>query len=94
MKTRWRIAIAAAAIAAIGSVVAVKRSRPRFDMPKTLAALADREGVWDNQWNQHDEKIADLAPVPQRQQRQQPLTLTRPQTRQRAAVDPDLERPK
>ena len=60
MKTRWRIAIAAGAIAAIGAVVALKRSRPRFDMPKTLAALADREGVWDNQWNQHDEKIADL----------------------------------
>ena len=61
MKTRWRIAIAAAAIAAIGAVVALKRPRPRFDMPATLAALADSEGVWDNQWNRHDEKIADLA---------------------------------
>src|SRR6266852_926292 len=54
------IGVAAAVLAAVAALVAWRRSRQRFDMVATLASLADREGVWDNQWDQPNEKIASL----------------------------------
>ena len=60
--TRAPVKIAAAATLAIVAALAAWRLRkPRFDMRARLASIADREGVWDNQWDQADEKIASLA---------------------------------
>jgi len=63
MKPRWKVLIGAAALAAVlGAAAALYASRrPRFDMKATLASIADREGVWDNQWDQPEEKIANLS---------------------------------
>ena len=63
MKPRWKILIAVAALAAVlGAAALVHASRrPAFDMKKELASIANREGVWDNQWDQPEEKIASLS---------------------------------
>src|SRR6266851_2003324 len=60
VRTLTWIAVAAAVLAAATALLAWRRSRQRFDMVATLASLADREGVWDNQWDQPNEKIASL----------------------------------
>ena len=60
MKTAWRIAIAAGILVSVTALLFLRRSRSRFDMAATLASIADREGVWDNQWDQANEKIASL----------------------------------
>jgi hypothetical protein len=61
MKRVWRIAIVVTAVSALAAVV-LFRSRPaRFDMVATLASIAQREGVWDNQWDQPMAKIASLS---------------------------------
>jgi hypothetical protein len=60
VRTAPRIVIAAALLAALAALVFFRRSRQRFDMVATLASIADREGVWDNQWDQANEKIASL----------------------------------
>jgi hypothetical protein len=57
--TARRIVIAAAIFAAVAALWFLRRP-PRFDMVATLASIADREGVWDNQWDQPTEKIASL----------------------------------
>jgi hypothetical protein len=56
MKKSHMLAIAAA----VAALVYLAWPRPRFDMVATLASIADREGVWDNQWDQAPEKIAGL----------------------------------
>jgi len=60
VKTAWRIAIAAGVLVSVTALLFLRRSRPRFDMAATLASIADGEGVWDNQWDQANEKIASL----------------------------------
>ena len=57
----WIAAAGAAALAAVAAGIFVASRRPRFDMVATLASIADREGVWDNQWDQPNEKIASLS---------------------------------
>ena len=63
MKRKTSVAVAAgvAALAVAAATVVRLRSRPRFDMVAELAAIADREGVWDNQWDQNREKISSLS---------------------------------
>ena len=65
MALRNRRARAAVAIAVFAASAATlfffNRKRQRFDMAAELAAIAQREGVWDNQWDKPREKIADLA---------------------------------
>jgi hypothetical protein len=61
MKPVWKIAIVAAVVAAIAALVLARLRRPRFDMVAELASIADREGVWDNQWDQPMEKITSLS---------------------------------
>src|SRR5258706_10197347 len=34
--------------------------RQRFDMVKTLASIAEKEGAWDNPWDLQQKKIASL----------------------------------
>src|SRR6266849_6400321 len=60
LKTLAWIAVAAAVLAAVAALIAARRSPQRFDMVARLASIADREGVWDNQWDQPNEKIASL----------------------------------
>jgi hypothetical protein len=59
MKIAAGIALAAAIAAA--ALALFPRARPPFDMRTELASLAQREGVWDNQWDQATEKIASLS---------------------------------
>lgn len=35
-------------------------SRQQFDMVKTLAVIAERQGAWDNPWNLQEKKVASL----------------------------------
>lgn len=35
-------------------------SRQQFDMVKTLAVIAEREGAWDNPWDLQEKKVASL----------------------------------
>jgi hypothetical protein len=61
-RTIFWIALAAAAVTAAGAwSLFFSRPRQRFDMAATLASIAAREGVWDNQWDQPNEKIQSLA---------------------------------
>ena len=61
MTTRHKVIIAAVIAAiCIGAVGAFVYQRSQFDMVKTLAALADKEGTWDNPWDLQEKKIADL----------------------------------
>ena len=64
MKRASRIAavvLVAAAVAAGVALVRRGKPPPRFDMVAELASIAQREGVWDNQWDQPQEKIGSLA---------------------------------
>jgi len=66
MKKRVLLVVAFLLVAAGGFAVAVRSrppSRPHVDMVAKLASLAQREGVWDNQWDKQKEKIADLRGV-------------------------------
>jgi len=65
MSKRIAPLLVAVLVGAAGLTVALRiRSRPqrhpRVDMVAKLASLAQREGVWDNQWDKQKEKIADL----------------------------------
>jgi hypothetical protein len=61
-KTVLRISVVIAALAAAAAALLFfRRPRPRFDMAAELASIAAREGVWDNQWDQPNEKIASLS---------------------------------
>src|SRR6267143_1835471 len=54
----WLIAAGVAAVAiAIG---ALAWPRQQFDMVKTLAAIAEQEGPWDNPWTVQEKKIGSL----------------------------------
>src|SRR5450631_4000087 len=55
-----RLVIAMGLVAAVAAAVVVYARRPRFDMVATLASFAAREGVWDNQWDKTEEKLAEL----------------------------------
>ncbi len=57
---RSRVVIAAGVVVTLAAAVVYEVRRPRFDMVATLAQLAAREGVWDNQWDKIDEKLAEL----------------------------------
>ncbi len=57
---RLRFVIAAGVVFALAAAVVYQVRRPRFDMVATLAQFAAREGVWDNQWDKIDEKLAEL----------------------------------
>jgi hypothetical protein len=59
--TGVRVALGLAAAVAVAVGVIAARSRSRFDMVADLALRAQREGVWDNQWDQVTEKIASLS---------------------------------
>jgi len=62
MKLRWKLAIGGAVAATLAAAaVLYARRQPQFDMVATLASIADREGVWDNQWDQPNEKITSLS---------------------------------
>ena len=66
MKKRVLLVVAVLLVAAGGIAVAVRSRpppRPHVDMVAKLASLAQREGVWDNQWDKQKEKIADLRGV-------------------------------
>ena len=62
MKMAWKIGIGLALAAAVAAgVVLVRRPAHKpFDMVAELKAIADREGVWDNQWDQAPQKIESL----------------------------------
>ena len=45
---------------ALGAVVWKEHRHPRFDMVRTLAAIARDEGAWDTPWDQQNRKIASL----------------------------------
>jgi hypothetical protein len=55
-----RIAIVGIVLAMLAALVVFAWPRHPFDMVATLASIGEREGVWDNQWDQADEKIASL----------------------------------
>ena len=60
----WRarvVVLLALFAASAAALVWFGRFRQRFDMRKELALLAEREGVWDNQWDRPREKIAALS---------------------------------
>ncbi len=57
----WGLAAVALAGAVASAAVWFTRPRDRFDMVANLKAIADREGVWDNQWDRAKEKIAALS---------------------------------
>jgi hypothetical protein len=54
------IATVAVTLVATGGWIWSRPSRPRFDMVKTLANLAQHEDAWDNPWDLQDKKIASL----------------------------------
>ena len=56
---KWIVAAAIAAVC-IGAAAAFVYQRSQFDMVKTLALLAEKEGAWDNPWDLQEKKIADL----------------------------------
>jgi len=66
MNKRLLLVLAVVLAGAVGIAVAIRprpQRRPRVDMVAKLASLAQREGVWDNQWDRQKEKIADLRGV-------------------------------
>src|SRR5262245_12874728 len=66
MNKRLLIVLAVALVGAAGLALVLRprpQRRPHVDMAAKLAALAQREGVWDNQWDKQKEKIADLRGV-------------------------------
>ena len=52
--------LAVAAVVLVLAVAVVAWSRQQFDMVKTLAEIAQREGTWDNPWDLQPQKIASL----------------------------------
>ncbi|HTO96103.1 MAG TPA: CRTAC1 family protein [Myxococcales bacterium] len=59
-----RLPISAALVAAAAAAAALAyfaRPRPKFDMVAELSSIAAREGIWDNQWDQHEAKIRSLS---------------------------------
>ena len=56
--TIWFI-VAGLAVAIIAGI-AWAWSGQQFDMVKTLAVIAERQGAWDNPWNLQEKKIASL----------------------------------
>jgi hypothetical protein len=56
--TAWRVLAGIAAV--VVAIAAVMWPRQRFDMVKTLAAIAQNEGAWDNPWDLQPQKIASL----------------------------------
>jgi hypothetical protein len=63
MNKRVLLVLVAVAVAAAGVATGIRaraQHHPRVDMIAKLASLAQREGIWDNQWDKHKEKIADL----------------------------------
>lgn len=56
--TIWFI-LAGLAVAIIAGI-AWAWSRQQFDMVKTLALIAERQGAWDNPWNLQEKKVASL----------------------------------
>ena len=60
---RRRLLFAGLAVAGLLMVLALAyllRSSQRFDMVKTLAAIAANEGAWDTPWDVQDKKVASL----------------------------------
>jgi len=49
-----------AGIAVVVTIAALMWQRQRFDMVKTLASIAEKEGAWDNPWDLQQKKIASL----------------------------------
>jgi len=49
-----------AGIAVVVTIAALMWQRERFDMVKTLASIAEKEGAWDNPWDLQQKKIASL----------------------------------
>ena len=49
-----------AGIAVAVAIAALMWQRQRFDMVKTLASIAEKEGAWDNPWDLQQKKIANL----------------------------------
>src|SRR5208283_181577 len=60
MKRAIPILIAAGAVTAFSISVLEHARHHCFNMVETLAAIAEHEGVWDNQWDQTKEKLAEL----------------------------------
>jgi Cu/Ag efflux protein CusF len=56
--TIWFI-VAGLAVAIIAGI-SWAWSRQQFDMVKTLAIIAERQGAWDNPWNLQEKKVASL----------------------------------
>src|SRR5690349_704491 len=54
----WLILAGIAALVSV--IIALAWPGPRFDMVKTLASIAAKEGAWDNPWDLQPQKIASL----------------------------------
>ena len=60
-RLRARAWLTAAAVAAVAIAIgAFAWPRQHFDMVKTLAAIAEQEGPWDNPWTVQEKKIGSL----------------------------------
>jgi hypothetical protein len=57
-RSRWLIVVCVAVLAPL--IVVLAWPKRHFDMVKTLAAVADSEGAWDNPWDLQPRKIASL----------------------------------
>jgi VCBS repeat protein/ASPIC/UnbV protein len=62
VKMAWKIGIGVALAAAVAAAVVLLRrpAQKPFDMVAELKSIADREGVWDNQWDQAPQKVDSL----------------------------------
>jgi hypothetical protein len=58
-KQKWLVVIAIT-VACVAALSVYAYQRTRFDMVKTLAAIAANEGAWDNPWDLQPKKIASL----------------------------------
>ena len=56
---RW-LAVIVVALVGVAALSVYAYQRTRFDMVKTLGALAENEGAWDNPWDLQPKKIASL----------------------------------
>ena len=58
-KQKWLTALALALVG-VAALSTYAYQRTRFDMVKTLAAITEDEGAWDNPWDLQQKKIASL----------------------------------